>query len=75
MDWDTYNQRLSVYGDSARDIKIGRAKELWTRKLLDSPACKSVKVNGVAQNLIVNSGTKPYYKKIIATPLNNITYI
>jgi len=64
--------RLTAHGDSQRDREIARTKDIYIRKFLCSPSCKKVVLGGEEVYLGIDSGTKPYYKKITSFN-NNIT--
>jgi hypothetical protein len=65
---DRYSARINLHGTSQRERLISRCKDSLTRKLPDSGAYKSVKLNGEASSLVINSGTKPYYKEFTSLP-------
>lgn len=63
MDWNKYINRLNVEGASNRERNTNRLKNQITSKSSDNPSYKSVKINGVDSNLVIDSGTKPYCKQ------------
>ncbi len=68
MDWNKYISRITVEGKTQRNRNITRLKNQINNKVLDNPSYKSVKLNGVETNLIIDSGTQTYYKEFKSLP-------
>lgn len=73
IDWTAYNARLNIEGTTNRERNINRFKDNVNRKIQNSPSYKSVKIDDIDRNLVINSGTKPYYKSITSIP-NEVFY-
>ncbi len=65
---DRYEARMTLHGNTNRDRNIWRLKDNIMRKAKDNPSYKNVKLNGVYTNMVINSGTAPYYKTFQALP-------
>lgn len=68
MDWDIYENRLGVSGVSGRDRAISRTQESILRKAENSPALKSVHVNGLEMRLFINTTDVPSEKMFNTLP-------
>lgn len=55
IEWDTYEAILHRDGDTFRDRAINREIDMLKRRMLDSPATKSVKVEGIDKHMLVIS--------------------
>ena len=66
--WETYNNRLNVNGNTNRERHINHLKDVISRKSVDNPSYKDILLNGVETQLIINSGTQPYYKEFQSLP-------
>ena len=69
---DRYKERLNLYGTNQRERNINRFKKMISSKILENPSYKTVKINGEDANLIINSGTQPYYKEFETLPNQQI---
>jgi len=65
---DRYSERISLLGTSQRDRSLNRLRNSLINKLPQSLSYKNVKLNGEDTQLIINTGTKPYYKEFEALP-------
>ncbi len=72
MDWNKYISRITVEGKTQRDRNITRLKNQINNKVFANPSYKSVKINGVETNLIIDSGTQTYYKEFKSLPKQEI---
>lgn len=70
--WETYNNRLNINGNTNRERHISHLKDVISRKSVDNPSCKDILLNGVKTQLIINSGTQPYYKEFQSLPSQQI---
>lgn len=66
--WKTYNNRISINGSTTRERRVNEFKEKIVRKVVDSPSCKNILLNGVKTQLVINEGTQPYYKEFESMP-------
>jgi hypothetical protein len=77
VDWDAYFRRININGSTQRDRLINKARQDILNKAIDSPAYKSVTINGVSDYLIIISGTtttdKPTEKNFVTMPNHTIT--
>ena len=51
VNWDLYNKRLNVNGDTKRDRNLSCLQNKITSNLPDSLSCKSVQINSVNRQL------------------------
>lgn len=65
---DRYTARMTQHGTTQRERVVNRLKTNLNNKLQDNPSYKSVKLNGEETHLIINAGTKPYYKEFQSLP-------
>ena len=68
MDWNKYINHITAEGKTQRDRQITRLKNQINNKVGSNPSYKSVKLNGEETHLIINTGTKPYYKEFQSLP-------
>lgn len=66
--WDTYRDRMAVVGRSKRDYWVNNARQSIGRKLLDSPSCRKVLVDGEEQIVSITRHAQDGYKKIASMP-------
>lgn len=72
MEWEAFERMAKVNGNSKREIDLNRARRNITIKAVNNPSCKDVKINGIDDKLIINTGTQPYYKKFRSLPNHHI---
>ncbi len=72
MDWNKYINRITAEGNTQRDRNITRLRNQINNKVFANPSYKSVKINGVETNLIIDSGTQTYYKEFKSLPNQEI---
>lgn len=65
---DRYTARMTQHGTTQRERIVNRLKTNLNNKLQYNPSYKTVKLNGEETNLIINTGTKPYYKEFQSLP-------
>ena len=65
---DRYTARINLHGTTDRERTINRAKIDLTNRLPRNGSYKSVKIDGVDSNLIIDSGTRKYDKNITSMP-------
>ena len=71
--WDLYKNRLNVNGETYRDRQANRLKISLENHMAHSLSTKDVLLNGIKTQLVINTGTKPYYKEFQAFPNQQIT--
>lgn len=65
---DRYAARMNLHGTTQRERMKKRLKDNLLNKLPDSLSYKNVLLNGIKTQLIINSGTQPYYKEFESLP-------
>lgn len=66
--WDIYNARLTVNGSTQRERNVNRLKQNINTKAPSNPSYKEIRLNGEDTYLVINTGTKPYYKEFESLP-------
>lgn len=69
---DRYSARMNLHGSAQRERDLNRLKSDITRKAPSSLSYKDVKLNGKPTQLMINIGTKPYYKEFNSLPEQKI---
>ena len=67
-DFDSYKARVQFRGTTQRDRTLYYEKRNLKLNAVNSLSCKDCLVNGVAQKLIIDDGTLPYYKDVKSLP-------
>lgn len=67
-DFDMYKERVKFRGETQRDRTLYYEKRNLKINAINSLSCKDCFVNGVAQKIIIDDGTLPYYKNIKSLP-------
>lgn len=70
--WDLYNSKLTVHGETRRDRAIYETQRSISKRSKHSPACKTVLIDGIEQQVVITSTANLYEKKINALPNENI---
>lgn len=70
---DRYTARMNLHGTTQRERLSARLKTELSNKLSGNLSTKDVLLNGVETKLVINTGTKPYYKEFQAFPNQQIT--
>lgn len=66
---DRYTARINLHGTTQRERMINRTKANLNSKIPSSLSYKpNIKINGEDAYLVINEGTKPYYKKFESMP-------
>lgn len=63
MDWNSYSKRLMINGATRRERNVNQTNNNILKNAPSNPSYKDVKLNGVDIQLVINTGTKPYYKE------------
>lgn len=72
--WDTYRDRMTVVGQTKHDMLVNHTKAGIRRRLLDSPSCRRVLVNGEEQTLSITRHAQDGYKKVAAMPGEHLVH-
>lgn len=65
---DRYEARISLCGATQRERNLNRLKQDILTKAPSNPSYKEIKLNGEDAYLVINTGTKPYYKEFESLP-------
>lgn len=65
---DRYTARINLHGTTQRERMVNRAKANLQNKVVDSLSYKTIKLNGIETQLVINEGTQPYYKEFESMP-------
>lgn len=65
---DRYTARINLHGTTQRERMVNRTKANLQNKVIDSLSYKSIKLNGIETQLVINEGTQPYYKEFESMP-------
>lgn len=65
---DRYTARINLHGTTQRERMVNRTKANLQNKVIDSLSYKTIKLNGVETQLVINEGTQPYYKEFESMP-------
>ena len=66
--FDDYKARIHFRGSTLREQELFYEKREIGTKAVNSLSCKDCLINGVAQQLVIDDGTLPYYKNIKSLP-------
>lgn len=72
MNWDLYDASLTVEGKTRRDRAIYQTQRIIDKRTQNSPARKTVLIDGVEQDVVITSSTEFIHKKINALPNEKI---
>lgn len=72
---DRYFERLATIGLTRRERAVNHQRDYFNRRLPESLSYKEVELNGIPTNIIIDKGTKPYYKKYRSLISTNPDYI
>jgi hypothetical protein len=67
-DFNSYKARVQFRGATQRERALYREKRNLKINAVNSLSCKDCLVNGVAQKLVIDDGTLPYYKNVKSLP-------
>lgn len=65
---DRYEARINLHGTTQRERVKNRLITHLNDKTQHSLSCKDILLNGVKTQLVINSGTQPYYKEFQSLP-------
>lgn len=65
---DRYTARINLHGTTQRERIVNRTKANLQNKVVDSLSYKTIKLNGIETQLVINEGTQPYYKEFESMP-------
>ena len=60
---DRYYERIASVGLTRRQRAVNHQRDYFIRRLPESLSYKEVEHNGVPTHMVIDKGTKPYYKK------------
>lgn len=63
-----YKSRLKLRGNTARERALYHEKFDVKTNAVESLSCKDCIVGGIAQKLVIDDGTLPYYKEVCSLP-------
>ena len=66
--FEDYKARVHFRGSTLREQELFYEKHEIKTKAVNSLSCKDCLVNGVAQKLVIDDGTLPYYKNVKSLP-------
>lgn len=66
--YEIYKKRLYLHGNTKRERTLYNTKRDFENLSKDSLSCKEVVINNTNRNLVIDDGTKPYYKNIKSMP-------
>lgn len=65
---DRYTARINLHGTTQRERMVNRTKANLQNKVVDSLSYKTIKLNGIETQLVINEGTQSYYKEFESMP-------
>lgn len=65
---DRYEARVTLHGTTQRERNVNRFRDDISSLTLSNPSYKSILLNGEKTHIIINTGTKPYYKEFQGIP-------
>lgn len=65
---DRYEARIILYGSTQRDRNVNHLKQSILTNAPSNPSYKKIRLNGEETYLVINTGTKPYYKDFESLP-------
>lgn len=65
---DRYEARINLHGTTQRERAKNRLITHLNDRTQHSLSCKDILLNGIKTQLIINSGTQPYYKEFQSLP-------
>lgn len=65
---DRYEARIGLRGTNQRERNLNRLKQDILNKAPSNPSYKEIRLNGEDTYLMINTGTKPYYKEFESLP-------
>ena len=69
---DRYEARINLHGTTQRERAKNKLITHLSNKTQHSLSCKDILLNGVKTQLVINSGTQPYYKEFQSLPSQEI---
>ena len=66
--WDVYKDRLMQIGCPKHDMWVNHTRMSIRRRMMDSPSCRKVEINGAEQYVSIVHTTDMFRKKICALP-------
>lgn len=72
--WDNYRDRMELVGQTKHDMWVNRSQEHIRRRIVDSPNCKTVLVDGEEQMLAITKHAQDGYKRVASMPGENLKH-
>lgn len=72
--WDSYQARLECHGFPQREMWVQHVQASIRDRLIASPSCRTVTINGSPQLVSITHQPKMNIKKICALPGNSLTH-
>jgi hypothetical protein len=69
---DRYSARINLHGTTKRERELNLLKNSLTSDVSNLLSCKTVLLNGETYQLVINTGTQPYYKEFETLPGQSI---
>lgn len=69
---DRYSARVNLHGTTKRERELNLLKNSLTSDVQNLLSCKTVLLNGETYQLVINTGTQPYYKEFETLPGQSI---
>lgn len=66
--WDRYERYRNAIGRTKREMFVQHTRETVARKMLDSPSCRDVQINGIEQTVCIVHTAEMDQKKIYSLP-------
>lgn len=66
--WDRYERYRNALGRTTREMFVQHTRDTYTRKMLESPSCRDVQINGVEQTVCIVHTAEMDQKKIFSLP-------
>ena len=66
--WDVYDRRRDALGRTKREMWVEHTRTNYLRKMLESPSCRDVRINGEDQTVCIVHTAEMQQKKIFSLP-------
>lgn len=69
INWDLYNTRLNLHGDTQKDRIVNEFQTIKENKAIANPSCKIVTIEGISKQVLIDSKTDK--NKFSMSPVNH----
>lgn len=69
INWDLYNARLNLHGNTQKDRIIKEFQTIKENKAMTNPSCKTVIIEGISKQVLIDSKTDK--NKFLMSPVNH----